>query len=519
MRKDIPENILKRVSISCISVIFIIGIYGIIGRLFGLTDFFHDNLNIVPISPFASLSYVLIGIDLFLFCRKEKDLWSKWLVKGITLFVMAISLAICIAFVANQDYDFQKALLGWAIEEEDLQGSSIGPFAAFGIFLGSIAICFQLLSKTKESIYSSYLIGTLGITVFSIGAINILGYVYGTPELYGGSDRPVSIASALGLLFFGIAIVANMDPKDWLVKIVFAQESRYILIKYLVPFIAIIILIISWVISVFIPQYENVLLLTAMFDILAVIFVSILVSHLSEIIDGRLKRLRIERDRALEDLKIANEKLLMLGTLTRHDILNQLSLLKMEAELAKRYDCDPIVTKGLDNITRINKTIEQLLKFQKEYQLIGQEKDRWLNLKEVLSAVISHFDLGKIGFEAQIESLSIFADPMIEKALYNIIENSLRHGGTVTKIIIRTEHGPDGSFKIVIEDNGIGIENSEKERIFLKDIGRNTGLGLFLSREILKHSEMTIKEAGRFGKGARFEISVPRGRWESIKAG
>jgi len=38
-------------------------------------------------------------------------------------------------------------------------------------------------------------------------------------------------------------------------------------------------------------------------------------------------------------------------------------------------------------------------------------------------------------------------------------------------------------------------------------------MGLFLSREILSITGITIKEAGEPGKGARFEMTVPKGAW------
>ena len=58
-----------------------------------------------------------------------------------------------------------------------------------------------------------------------------------------------------------------------------------------------------------------------------------------------------------------------------------------------------------------------------------------------------------------------------------------------------------------------GIPRKDKERLFVKGFGKNTGLGLFLSREILAITGITITENGEPGKGARFEISVPKGMY------
>ncbi len=51
----------------------------------------------------------------------------------------------------------------------------------------------------------------------------------------------------------------------------------------------------------------------------------------------------------------------------------------------------------------------------------------------------------------------------------------------------------------------------DKQKIFQKRLGAHSQLGLFLIREILAITGITITENGEPGKGARFEIKVPRG--------
>jgi len=63
----------------------------------------------------------------------------------------------------------------------------------------------------------------------------------------------------------------------------------------------------------------------------------------------------------------------------------------------------------------------------------------------------------------------------------------------------------------VCEDDGDGVASGEKEKIFERGFGKNTGLGLFLSREILSITGIMIRETGVPGKGARFEMTVHEG--------
>jgi signal transduction histidine kinase len=89
------------------------------------------------------------------------------------------------------------------------------------------------------------------------------------------------------------------------------------------------------------------------------------------------------------------------------------------------------------------------------------------------------------------------------------MDNAVRHGGKITTIRFYPEES-DGNYCVICDDDGEGVAAQEKEKIFERGFGKNTGMGLFLVREILKITGMTIRETGEPGKGARFEIMVPK---------
>jgi signal transduction histidine kinase len=101
---------------------------------------------------------------------------------------------------------------------------------------------------------------------------------------------------------------------------------------------------------------------------------------------------------------------------------------------------------------------------------------------------------------------------MLERVMDNLLDNSLRHGERVTTIRVSTRREEENLI-ITYEDNGTGIPVQEKEKIFEHGYGKHTGLGLFLVREILSITGITIRETGIPGEGARFEIIVPKGAY------
>jgi signal transduction histidine kinase len=64
---------------------------------------------------------------------------------------------------------------------------------------------------------------------------------------------------------------------------------------------------------------------------------------------------------------------------------------------------------------------------------------------------------------------------------------------------------------LIFEDNGTGVPAEAKEKIFRREYFKNTGFGLFLTRDILAITGLSIVENGTPGAGARFVIHAPKG--------
>ena len=119
-----------------------------------------------------------------------------------------------------------------------------------------------------------------------------------------------------------------------------------------------------------------------------------------------------------------------------------------------------------------------------------------------------------ITVSSDLGGLEIYADPMISRVFYNLIDNAIRHGGHVTRIAFSCH--PEGDSMIVVcEDDGVGIAPGDKDQIFAKGFGRDSGLGLFLIHEILAITGITIRETGIPGRGARFEMTVGHGKFRT----
>jgi PAS domain S-box-containing protein len=214
-----------------------------------------------------------------------------------------------------------------------------------------------------------------------------------------------------------------------------------------------------------------------------------------------------------ESLQLANRKLNLLADITRHDIRNKLTVIGGYLDLVKDRPTEPDYSMYVKKILSTVKVIGENIEFTKLYQNLGMTNPTWQNVHDVFFRACTHIDIKKISIQSDTHDLEIFADPLLERAFYNFVENSLQHGGNVTLIRISATESQYGDVRIIIEDNGKGIPPFDKTSIFSKGFGRNTGLGLFLVQEILSITGISITENGEYHKGARFELKVPHGAY------
>jgi signal transduction histidine kinase len=204
------------------------------------------------------------------------------------------------------------------------------------------------------------------------------------------------------------------------------------------------------------------------------------------------------------------KKLQIVGSVTRHDVLNQLTAIVGYNELLGMMVEDPKLKSYLEKERLAIDKIRRQFQFAKDYQNIAIEPPRWQNIRNLILRISEELDLKGVGIVVETGTATILADSELDRVFFHIFENALRHGRSVTTMrVTLIETGSDGL--LVVENNGAGIPAEEKSKIFERGYGKGTGWGLFLAREILAVTGMGIRETGDPAQGVRFEITLPAG--------
>jgi PAS domain S-box-containing protein len=221
------------------------------------------------------------------------------------------------------------------------------------------------------------------------------------------------------------------------------------------------------------------------------------------------------KTREEDALQRANTKLNSFNSITRHEILNHLTVVKGYIELSREGIRDPpFLLTSLDKELAAANAIQNLIMFTRDYQNIGIQPPAWYNLSTTIKTAAASVHMGSVTLSVDIEGVEIYADHVIEKVFFYLIEDAVRFGN-VGKIRFSCNESFE-ELLVICEDDGVGISPDKKEKIFHRQLFQNSGLDMYLSREIMSITGISIRETGTFGKGARFEIRVPEGAYRFI---
>lgn len=250
-----------------------------------------------------------------------------------------------------------------------------------------------------------------------------------------------------------------------------------------------------------------------------------------KIVAEREKAAAAEYKARIEQQMIATERLAALGTLAAgvaHEINNPLAIINEAAglldallqkpelaDMPHRATFEKALQKIDNSVKRAGVITHQLLRNVRKSESVPAEVD-------VSELVDESVDL--VHKTARDKNVAIVVQPagdvgtlwvdanQVRQVLINLLSNAIQatdSGGTVTIKVSPADRG----VAIAVIDTGHGIPKENLEKIFepffsTKAPGEGTGLGLFVTREILDKLGGSLAVASRVGHGTRFTVQL-----------
>jgi two-component system NtrC family sensor kinase len=231
--------------------------------------------------------------------------------------------------------------------------------------------------------------------------------------------------------------------------------------------------------------------------------------------------------RDLRAMEIQADKLATLGTLlsgVAHELNNPISNISSSCQILM----EEIEEADLDFKKRLLGQIQQqcdksrnIVRSLLEYTRPKKFQKERINLKQLIEATVELL-AGHIPAKVEIamkisDEIQIRADKQrIEQAFLNLISNAIdaipEDGGTIT--ILAKRNQDKETVDIEVQDTGKGIAPENLSKIFnpffsTKAVGQGTGMGLFITHQIIERIGGRITVESAVGKGTTFKVKLP----------
>ncbi len=225
------------------------------------------------------------------------------------------------------------------------------------------------------------------------------------------------------------------------------------------------------------------------------------------------KKAEEKLNQMMDQLVLVNEKLGVVGEMTRHDARNKLSAVTGYSYLIKKKHADQAdILEGLGKMEQAVKEISNIFDFAKMYEQIGVEELTYIDVEETLNDAVALFSgpIPKVINECQ--GLMVLSDSFLRQMFFNLIEDTRKYGRKTTTIRVYFEKAESGKLQLIYTDDGVGISAENKPRLFTEgySTGGSTGFGLFLIKKMTEIYGWNIQETGEPEKGAKFTITIPK---------
>lgn len=265
-----------------------------------------------------------------------------------------------------------------------------------------------------------------------------------------------------------------------------------------------------------------------------------LVNIYTDITESKNSQLQLEK--LVEELKRSNSSLEDFTYAASHDLKEPIRKIRIFADRLKENHTKNINEEGikiLDRLiassTRMRLLVDDLLEYS-HINLFEKEPEH-IDLNAIILKVIDDLELeiDQKKAKIKIDSLPTITGQsrQLQQVFQNLISNAIKYSKEEIPPIIHITHkevyGIDiGNFTksadadkifhhLKIEDNGIGFDESQAERIFKifqrlhdRDIYEGTGLGLFIVKKVIEKHEGYISVNSKPGVGSVFNIYLPK---------
>lgn len=294
---------LARISQICCGMIIGMGVLTFVGWLSGLRLLASIRPDYIPMAPNTAAAFIILGISVLFLTFRSLRRFSRWFSAFSAIVTIVLSILTLIQYFVRLDHlNIDRMILNTSGILGKVPVGCMSPITGGNFLLAGVALLLLVLPSYGRLIRD--IASCLAVATIITGLVVILGYLYGTPILYGGNTIPMAVTTACAFVCLGIALIATSGLECLPVRIFAGTSTRARLMRVFFPATIMIILIENFVDAFFILKWNfNPALVITIYTIVFASIVGVFVFRMSKTVGDDIDRAETLRRHAEEEIR------------------------------------------------------------------------------------------------------------------------------------------------------------------------------------------------------------------------
>ncbi len=321
----IPQVFCSRASRIGAGVIILLGSLTLFGWISGVSTLASFRSSYIPMAPSSALCFLCIGLGLM----STEGAW-RWISRLLAATVFLVACAKIIEIVCGLRFGIDEWLVRNPNAFGEVQTGRMSPITAvsFGLVATGVFFLADVRQRNKA--------GPPAAATALISAVVLMGYLDGTPLLYGDDFIPVALTTALAFLVSAVALLAAAGPQAWPMRAFLDGSTRALLMRHFLPVIVAVTLFSGWAHA---TLHGHVVMNPAVSSTVSAIFLATvivwIISKVSAAVGDRIDRAEKARNQAQAELVSMNACLEQMIRDRTRELEEKNALMQEELEMAR----------------------------------------------------------------------------------------------------------------------------------------------------------------------------------------
>ncbi|MDO9533185.1 MAG: ATP-binding protein [Deltaproteobacteria bacterium] len=300
-----PETSFRRVAMLGGAMVMMLGILGLAGWLAGAGKLARISWRYIPMAQSTAWSCLFLGSSLLLHRSRPLAGRGRGLALAVITLIAVFGFLNFLEYFVGVDLSFEEVWFPATEQFGRVVTNRMSPMTGAGMCISGIALFLVL----RPCHLTRNLSGVLGLLVAMLGLVGTVGYLFGTPLLYGGKVIPMAANTTLAFLVMGVGLTAAAGPECWPLRALVGSSVRARLLRTFLPMTGFIILAQGWLHQIIPGLFSNPALTAALLALGFAGVMVLVVTAAGGAISKDLDRARAARQQAEAEIRALNLEL------------------------------------------------------------------------------------------------------------------------------------------------------------------------------------------------------------------